>query len=168
MLQKITTTRLSIFLHEFYNEDSDIDFIDHNVIEKCIDNCIENRQSFAEIFQEIYSIQIIKLGRKMNKKLCQIISFVYMKVMKFPNNQSSISNSITKNFFMNITNLMYGKIHLHHSHDTREIRGYAHSFCNKKVRENKDFFLLCSLMIFSDLTFFYCQRNQIMHLAALT
>ena len=32
------------------------------------------------------------------------------------------------------------KIHLHHSHVTGKILGYAHEFCNEKVRENKDIF----------------------------
>ena len=32
------------------------------------------------------------------------------------------------------------KIHLQHSHVTGKIFGYAHDFCNEKVRENKDIF----------------------------
>ena len=31
-------------------------------------------------------------------------------------------------------------IHLHHSHVTGKILGYAHDFCNEKFRENKDIF----------------------------
>ena len=32
---------------------------------------------------------------------------------------------------------MYSKVVLHHSHVTGEKIGFAHEFCNQKVRENK-------------------------------
>lgn len=69
--------------------------------------------------------------------MCQTISFVYMKVMKFHDQQFSISNIVTKN---QVINLLFGKTHLHHSHVSSQIIGYSHSFYNQKVRENKNFF----------------------------
>lgn len=36
---------------------------------------------------------------------------------------------------------MYDKISLHHSHVTGEIKGFALSFCNQKVQENKNYFV---------------------------
>ena len=35
------------------------------------------------------------------------------------------------------------KIHLHHSHGTGKIRGYAHDFCKMKVRENSQMEFSC-------------------------
>ena len=57
----------------------------------------------------------------MNKKLCQTISFVYIKVIKFLNEQFSISNIVTKNVFLNVVNLLYAKVYTHHSHVTGKI-----------------------------------------------
>ena len=38
-------------------------------------------------------------------------------------------------FFVNVHHLIKMKIHLHHSHITGKIIGYAHDFCNTKVTE---------------------------------
>ena len=65
---------------------------------------------------------------------------------------------MSKNFIENLEGIMKNKTHIHHSHITGEVIGYAHSCCNLKVRENKpkitvvshnlfrlDFFLLKGL-----------------------
>ena len=67
-----------------------------------------------------------------------------MKVMKFPYDQFSIWNIVTKNCFTNIMKLLYGKIHFLYSHVADEILGHLHGFSNQKVRENKDFFIFCA------------------------
>ena len=41
-------------------------------------------------------------------------------------------------FLDNVNCLIYSKNVIHHSHITGDIIGYAHSFCNLKVRENKN------------------------------
>ena len=51
-------------------------------------------------------------------------------------NKFEIKTVVTKNFFKNIRSLIYGSYVSHHSHITGEIIGYAHDFCNKKIREN--------------------------------
>ena len=38
----------------------------------------------------------------------------------------------------NVKGLIYNKTNIHHSHMTRGIFGYCHSYCNFKVRENRD------------------------------
>lgn len=43
---------------------------------------------------------------------------------------------------------MYGKIILHHSQVTGEIKGLAHSFCNQNVGENKNYFSLFAHNLF--------------------
>ena len=52
--------------------------------------------------------------------LFQTISFVYIKVIEFPENELAATNIVTKNFFSNISNIMYEKINLHHSNVTDE------------------------------------------------
>lgn len=44
---------------------------------------------------------------------------------------------MSKNFIENLKGIMKDKTHIHHSHITGEVIGYAHSYCNFKVRENK-------------------------------
>ena len=40
-------------------------------------------------------------------------------------------------FFENVYRLINFKAHIRHSHVTGKIIGYAHNFCNTKVRENQ-------------------------------
>ena len=42
------------------------------------------------------------------------------------------------NFLDNVNFLIYSKNFVHHSHTTGDIVGYAHSYCNLKVREHKN------------------------------
>ena len=57
-----------------------------------------------------------------------------------PNLRSGNYFLTTKTFFENVHRIVNVKIHLHHSHVTCEILGYAHDFCNLKVRENQTSF----------------------------
>lgn len=43
----------------------------------------------------------------------------------------------TSNFSENIHKLVNVKIHLHHLNITGNICGYAHDFCNMKLRKNQ-------------------------------
>ena len=40
-----------------------------------------------------------------------------------------------KNFLDDVLNLLFGDVVIHHSHATGEIFGYAHDFCNQRVKE---------------------------------
>ena len=44
---------------------------------------------------------------------------------------------MSKNFIGNIKGILNNKINSHHLHISNEVIGYAHSFCNERVRENK-------------------------------
>ena len=57
--------------------------------------------------------------------------------MKFPKNKFEFETVATNNLFENIHKIINAKVHLHHSHVTGEVIGYAHDFCNLKVRGNK-------------------------------
>ena len=43
---------------------------------------------------------------------------------------------MSKNFIENLKGIMSNRTHVHHSHITGEIIGYAHSYCNQNLREN--------------------------------
>ena len=69
-----------------------------------------------------------------------LITFGYTRMMQFPDENLSIQNIVTKILFKNVNNLIIVKIHLHNSHITTKLHGYAHDYCNWKVRENRKFF----------------------------
>ena len=58
--------------------------------------------------------------------------------MKFPQNKFEFETVASKDLFENVHKIINVKVHLHHSHVKVEVIGYAHNFCNLKVRENKD------------------------------
>ena len=58
--------------------------------------------------------------------------------MNFARSENIKGVVISENFLSNVDILIHGKQVIHHSHITDEIAEYAHSFCNLKVRENKN------------------------------
>ena len=95
---------------------------------------------FEHIKEEIETVDI--KGGYANSKIpkfnLQLYAFVYDKVMKFPFSQFECETVTTANLFDSIHKIINGKIHLHHSHVTGEVKGYVHDFCNWIVRENHD------------------------------
>ena len=68
----------------------------------------------------------------------KIYAFVYNLLVYFPPTDIRYETFATSSFFINIHRLMKMKIHLHHSHVTYKILGYAHDFCNTKVTEKTE------------------------------
>ena len=60
--------------------------------------------------------------------------------MDFPHGRFDYETLTTLNFFESVHRIINVKIHLHHSHVTGKIIGYAHDFCNVKVRVNQNQF----------------------------
>ena len=58
--------------------------------------------------------------------------------MDFPQRRFDYETLTKNELFDSIHKIIDVKTHLHHSHTTGKIIGYAHDFCNAKVRENKD------------------------------
>ena len=58
--------------------------------------------------------------------------------MDFPQGKFDYETLTTCNLFEYVHKTISVKVHLHHSHITGKIIGYAHNFCNAKVRENND------------------------------
>ena len=79
-----------------------------------------------------------KRTTKISKFTLKLYAFVYQRIMKFPQNKFEFETVATNDLFENIHKIINVKVHLHHSHVTGEVIGYAHDFCNLKVRENKD------------------------------
>ena len=65
------------------------------------------------------------------------MTFIYSEMIKFESVGINKGTSMSKNFIDNMKGIINNEIHIHHSHISNEIIGYAHSFCNKLVRENK-------------------------------
>ena len=58
--------------------------------------------------------------------------------MDFHQNKFEFKTVVTKEFFNNVKDLIYGGYVIRHSHLTGEIISYAHDFYNKKIRENNN------------------------------
>lgn len=67
----------------------------------------------------------------------KIIHFIYLTLFKFAGTNKVKGIPVSKNFIENLKGIMKDKTHIDHSHITIEVIGYAHSYCNFKVRENK-------------------------------
>ena len=65
----------------------------------------------------------------------KVDAFVYDMLVYFPNSNIQYETFTTSAFFINVHHLIKMKIHLHHSHITGKILGYAYDICNTKVTE---------------------------------
>ena len=86
---------------------------------------------------EIKNIVKKNNGNKIPKFNLKLYAFVYDTIIDFPESNFMYDTIATANFFRNVHRLIKVKIHLHHSHITREILGYTHDFCNWTVHEYK-------------------------------
>ena len=80
--------------------------------------------------------------------------------MEFPQNKFEIKTVVTKEFFNNVRDLIYGRYLIYYSHVTGEIIGYTHDFCNKKIRENKNLIPVFAHNLFSFDFFFVVKGIQ--------
>ena len=65
----------------------------------------------------------------------KIYAYVYDELVCFPRSDIDYETITTNKFFTNVHRLIRGKFHLHHSHITGKIFGYAHDFCNTTLVE---------------------------------
>ena len=65
----------------------------------------------------------------------KIYVYVYYEIVCFPRNDIDYETITTNKFFTNVYRLIRGKFHLHRSHITRKIFGYAHDFCKSSFIE---------------------------------
>ena len=94
-------------------------------------------------------------GNKIPRFNLKLYVFVYDAMIDFPSSSFIYDTITTNNFFRNVHRLIKVKVHLHHSHTTRKILGYAHDFCNWNVRENKsEMALIVHNLVGFDIFFF--------------
>ena len=67
----------------------------------------------------------------------KIISFTYSTLIKFVRTNKVKGVPLSKTSIENLKGIIKNKVHVHHYHVTGEVIGYAYSYCNLKVRENK-------------------------------
>ena len=104
-----------------------------------IEEHLPDFESFEQVKSEIGNVEVKGYTKtKIPKFTLQLYAFVYQKVMKFPFSQFECDTVTSVNLFLAVHRIINGKIHLHHSHVTGEVKGYTHDFCNLTVRENYD------------------------------
>ena len=65
----------------------------------------------------------------------KIYAYVSDELISFPRGDIDYERITTKKFFTNVHRLIQNKFHLHQSHITGKIFGYAHDFCNTTLVE---------------------------------
>ena len=84
----------------------------------------------------------------------KIYAYVYDQLVYFPRSDIDYETITTNKFFINVHRLIRGKFHLHHSHITGRIYGYAHDFCNTTQMERSTAEFLLSHIMFLVLIYF--------------
>ena len=69
--------------------------------------------------------------------LYQLAPIVYSHLMKLPDNKYKIKTVVTKNFYNNVFDLLFGDVVIHHSHITGKIISYANNFAIKSLDKHK-------------------------------
>ena len=96
-----------------------------------LNNCYSTCQDLRE---EIDHISIPKRRFASKKTLFseKMIAFLYSSMINFCKNNKVKGIPLSQNFIENIIAIMEDTHCIHDSHVTGEIKGYAHSFCNKR------------------------------------
>ena len=117
----------------------DFDDCPHEEFVNFISEFCQDCDNFTEINEKIIEVEVKNSFRtKIAKKTLQIYAFVYKRIMDFPQNTFDYETLTTNDLFVYVHKIINVKIHIHHWHVTGKIKGYAHDFCNEKVRENKN------------------------------
>lgn len=98
---------------------------------------LDNMYSTISEFKE--DVDSADVARKFGKYEFsdKIISFIYSTLIKFVETDQVKGMPMSKIFVDNSKGIMRNKTHIHHSLVPGKIIGYAHSYCNYRVRENK-------------------------------
>ena len=97
-----------------------------------------NYETFEELGKDIEHIQVPKRPFSSKKTLFseKVITFLYLSMINFCRTDKVKGIPLSKMFIENLESIMKNTHCIHHSHGTEQIKGYAHSFCNEKFREN--------------------------------
>ena len=140
--------KISVYLQNSINTINEFsECYKDELIDFCNEFCADC-SNFAEIKERVLDVLIKnKQGSKIPTFTLQVYAFVYQKLMDFPQTRFDYETLTTNELFDSVYKIINVKTHLHHFHATGKIIGYAHDFCNAKVRENKDV-LTCIAHIF--------------------
>ena len=107
--------------------------------EMCCEDCNDSKD-IIELINEFKIVQKNerKTFRNKDQKFYKLIGFVYERVMGFLPTDNLKGAAMSENFLSNVDHIIHGTNVIHHSHITGEVIGYAHSFCNEEVRENRN------------------------------
>ena len=98
-----------------------------------------NYETFGELREDIEHISVLKKPFGSKKKRCfqkRLSPFFILAWSDFVEQIKGKGLPLSKKFPENIKIIMENTHCIHHSHVSGEIKGYAHIFCNEKVREN--------------------------------
>ena len=145
-----------VLLDKMYSLDGDMEDIDHTCIGSFLR--IDLNEQYSS-FEEAINQQKIKTTTnnrdKKSVRLEKRTALVYLNIMQIPNNDQIEVLPVSSNFFKNTINILYDNHVIHHSHITGEITGYAHAFCSRKLRENKNNISVIEHNLFSFDFFFF-------------
>ena len=100
-----------------------------------LNNCYS---TFQDLREEINHISIPKKRFASKKALFseKLIAFLYSSMVNFCKTDKVKEIILSQKFIENIIAILENTHCIHHSHVTGEIKGYAHSLCHEKAREN--------------------------------
>ena len=95
-------------------------------------------ETFSELRQDIKKIAVPKkhFSHKSHNFSENVIALLYSNMIHFCRTTKVKGMLISKKFIANISTFLQNTHCVHHSHIAGDIFGYAHTFCNEKVREN--------------------------------
>ena len=111
-----------------------------------------NFESFSDLLLETKNTKVKNIVWENRKdiKLIKLITFIYCSVMDFLEDKFEIKTVMTKKKkFNSEKDLLFDTYVIHHLHVTGEIAGYAHDFCNKKLRETQNLIPIFAHNLFS-------------------
>ena len=127
LLAILNTTNRDNFINTASEE-----FIEDNFVGEEI-NEIKNTITKTEIKNLLFGND----SKNVPKFNWNVYAYVYNELIIFPISDIKYDTITTNKFFINVHRLIRGKFHLDHSHINREIRGYAHDFCNTMLIERE-------------------------------
>ena len=136
----------------------------HNFINYAIEEFVEDNFAWEEISEikntitktEIKNFLIGNDFKNIPKFNLKVSAYVYNELIIFPRSDIQHDTITTNKFFINVHQLIRGKVNLHHSHITGEIISYAHHFCNSILmeRENSEISFIAHTSYGFDLFYF--------------
>ena len=112
----------------------------HDFMNTATEGFVEDKFSGEEISEIKYAINKTEIKNELSTTHRNVPKFnlkvyVYDKLVCFPRSDIYYETIKTNKLFTNVHRLIRGKFHLHHSHITGKIFGYAHDFCNTTLVE---------------------------------